>query len=81
VAVTDIDLDGTSRRPRQCGAWLQEQRLPGRHHRHTAVKTMGRKVVAEYGVIDILCNVAGAILHKMASDREPDAAVGRSSSS
>jgi 2-hydroxycyclohexanecarboxyl-CoA dehydrogenase len=65
VAVTDIDLDGTEK----TAAAVKEQGVKSIAFRaditdNAAVKAMVEKVMAEFGRIDILCNVAGAILHK-----------------
>jgi 2-hydroxycyclohexanecarboxyl-CoA dehydrogenase len=65
VAVTDIDLEGTQ----QTAAAVKESgcrsiALQADITDNAAVKAMVGKVVSEYGRIDILFNVAGAILHK-----------------
>jgi 3-oxoacyl-[acyl-carrier protein] reductase len=65
VAVTDIDLDGTEK----TAAAVKERgiktiALQADITDNAAVKAMVEKVVAGFGRIDILCNVAGAILHK-----------------
>jgi NAD(P)-dependent dehydrogenase (short-subunit alcohol dehydrogenase family) len=65
VAVTDVDLPGaelTAQEVREAGcrsfAAAADITDPA------AVQTMVAAVVAEYGRIDVLCNVAGAIIHK-----------------
>ena len=65
VAVTDIDLEGTKETAEAvkklgCKSIAVQADITD----NAAVKTMVGKVMAEYGRIDILCNVAGAILHK-----------------
>ena len=65
VAVTDVDLEGTEKtaeavRSLGCKSSAFQADITD----NVAVKAMVAKVVAEYGRIDILCNVAGAILHK-----------------
>lgn len=65
VAVTDIDLEGTQKtaeavRQLGCKSFAAGADITD----NAAVKAMVAKVVGEYGRIDILCNVAGAILHK-----------------
>jgi NAD(P)-dependent dehydrogenase (short-subunit alcohol dehydrogenase family) len=65
VAVTDIDLEGTQKtaeavRNLGCKSSAFQADITD----NAAVKAMVAKVAAEYGRIDILCNVAGAILHK-----------------
>jgi len=65
VAVTDIDLEGTQKTAEavaQLGC--KSSAFQADITDNAAVKAMVAKVVAEYGRIDILCNVAGAILHK-----------------
>lgn len=65
VAVTDVDLAGaekTSQAVRDAG--VRSIALQADISDNAAVKAMVGKVVAEYGRIDVLCNVAGAILHK-----------------
>jgi 3-oxoacyl-[acyl-carrier protein] reductase len=65
VAVVDVDLDGVERT-------AQAVRSAGAHSIAlaaditdvTAVNAMVANAATEYGRIDILCNVAGAILHK-----------------
>ncbi len=65
IALTDIDLEGTEQtaaavreRGCRCGAFGADVTD------NPAVTAMVAKVTAELGHIDILCNVAGAILHK-----------------
>jgi len=65
VAVTDVDLDGAQ----ETAAAVQEAggksiALQADIIDNASVEAMVGAVVAEYGRIDILCNVAGAILHK-----------------
>ncbi len=65
VAVTDIDLEGTEAtaeavRTLGCKSMAVQADITD----SAAVKAMVGKVMNEYGRIDILCNVAGAILHK-----------------
>lgn len=65
VAVTDIDLDGaekTAAAVRERGA--RSVALQADITDNAAVKAMVARAVAELGRLDILCNVAGAILHK-----------------
>lgn len=65
VAVTDIDLKGaqkTAEAVRSLGC--KSNAFQADITDNAAVKAMVDGVVAEYGCIDILCNVAGAILHK-----------------
>jgi NAD(P)-dependent dehydrogenase (short-subunit alcohol dehydrogenase family) len=65
VAVTDIDLEGTeatAEAVRMLGCKSVAVRADITDN--AAVKAMVAKVMNEYGRIDILCNVAGAILHK-----------------
>ncbi len=69
VAVTDIDLEGVERtaeavRELGCKSLAVQADITN----NAAVKAMVAEVIDEYGRIDILCNVAGAILHK---DRVP----------
>lgn len=65
VAVTDIDLESTEKtaaavRGLGCPAIALQADITD----NAGVKAMVGKVLQEYGRIDILCNVAGAILHK-----------------
>jgi 3-oxoacyl-[acyl-carrier protein] reductase len=65
VAVTDVDLEGTERtaaavKELGCRSIAVKADITN----HTEVKAMVKKVIDEYGKIDILCNVAGGILHK-----------------
>lgn len=65
VAVTDIDSEGTEQtaaavRRLGCKSIAVQADITD----NAAVKAMVGKVVEEFGRIDILCNVAGAILHK-----------------
>ncbi|HLA80692.1 MAG TPA: SDR family oxidoreductase [Thermoleophilia bacterium] len=65
VAVTDIDYDGaeeTAQAVRSAGS--RSLALHADITDNAAVKAMVGKVVEENGRIDILCNVAGAILHR-----------------
>ena len=65
VAVTDIDLEGaekTAAAVRELGCTSLSLRADVTDN--AAVKAMAARVVEEYGRVDILCNVAGAILHK-----------------
>ena len=64
VAVTDIDQEGselTAEAVRAVGC--RSLALQADISDNAAVKTMVDTVVEEYGRIDVLCNVAGAILH------------------
>jgi NAD(P)-dependent dehydrogenase (short-subunit alcohol dehydrogenase family) len=65
VAVSDIDLEGTEKTAaavREAGC--KSLALQADITDNAAVKAMVGRVAEEYGRIDILCNVAGAILHK-----------------
>jgi NAD(P)-dependent dehydrogenase (short-subunit alcohol dehydrogenase family) len=65
VAVTDIDLEGTEKTAaavREVGC--RSIGLQADITDNAGVKAMVAKVIDEYGRVDILCNVAGAILHK-----------------
>lgn len=65
VAVSDVDLEGTeltAEAVRRAGC--KSLAIGADITDSAAVKEMVGKAVAEYGRIDILCNVAGAILHK-----------------
>jgi 3-oxoacyl-[acyl-carrier protein] reductase len=65
VAVSDINLEDTEKTAaavREAGA--KSIALQADITDNAAVKAMVGKAIAEYGRIDILCNVAGAILHK-----------------
>jgi NAD(P)-dependent dehydrogenase (short-subunit alcohol dehydrogenase family) len=65
VAVTDINLEDvqkTAAAVKQLGCKSIAVKADITHH--DEVNAMVKKVTAEYGRIDILCNVAGAILHK-----------------
>jgi NAD(P)-dependent dehydrogenase (short-subunit alcohol dehydrogenase family) len=65
VAVTDLDPEGaekTAAAVRELGC--QSLAFGADITDHAAVKAMVGEVVKQYGRIDILCNVAGAILHK-----------------
>jgi NAD(P)-dependent dehydrogenase (short-subunit alcohol dehydrogenase family) len=65
VAVSDIDLEGTQKTAaavRESGC--RSIALRADITDSVAVRAMVGQVVEEYGRIDILCNVAGAILHK-----------------
>ena len=65
IAVTDIDLEGAIKTAEVIKK-LGRRSIAAKADitRKTEVAAMVRKVVEEYGKIDILCNVAGAILHK-----------------
>lgn len=64
VAVTDIDLAGTEKTAQAVrDAGCKSIALRADITDNAAVKAMVAEAVAEYGRIDILCNVAGAILH------------------
>lgn len=64
VAVTDIDLEGTEKTAQEVrSAGCRSLAFQADITDNAAVKAMVGKVVDEYGRIDILCNVAGAILH------------------
>jgi len=65
VAVTDIDLEGTQKtaaavRDLGCKSIALQADITD----NAAVKALVGRAIDEYGRIDILCNVAGAILHK-----------------
>jgi 3-oxoacyl-[acyl-carrier protein] reductase len=65
IAVTDINLEDaekTAEAVKQLGC--KSIALKADITNHTEVDAMVKKVLDEYGKIDILCNVAGAILHK-----------------
>ena len=65
VAVTDVDLgeaEKTAGAVRELG--LESIAVGADITNETEVKAMVKKVIEEYGKIDILCNVAGAILQK-----------------
>jgi len=65
VAVTDVNLDEvekTAQAVRDLGC--KSVALQADITDNAGVKSMVARAVAEYGRIDILCNVAGAILHK-----------------
>jgi 3-oxoacyl-[acyl-carrier protein] reductase len=65
VAVTDVDLTGaeqTAQAVRDAGC--RSSALQADITDNAAVKAMVEAFVKEYGRIDILCNVAGAIIHK-----------------
>jgi 3-oxoacyl-[acyl-carrier protein] reductase len=65
VAVTDIDLEGTEKTAQAVrNAGCRSVGLQADITDNTAVKAMVAKAVDELGRIDILCNVAGGILHK-----------------
>ena len=65
VAVTDIDLEGTeSTAAAVMGLGCKSIAIEADITDNTAVKAMVGKVLDKYGRIDILFNVAGAILHK-----------------
>ncbi len=64
VAVTDIDREGTEKTSQALrAAGCRSVALQADITDNAAVKAMVDKVVGEYGRIDVLCNVAGAILH------------------
>jgi len=65
VAVTDINLEDaekTAGAVKQLGC--SSIAVKADITNHAEVDAMVKKVIDEYGKIDILCNVAGAILHK-----------------
>lgn len=65
VAVTDInleDVEKTAEAVKQLGC--KSIAVKADITNAAEVKSMVKKVIDEYGRIDILCNVAGAILHK-----------------
>ena len=65
VAVTDINLDDaekTAGAVKQLGC--KSMAVKADITNQAEVNTMVKKVIDEYGRIDILCNVAGGILHK-----------------
>jgi NAD(P)-dependent dehydrogenase (short-subunit alcohol dehydrogenase family) len=65
VAVTDINLEDAEKTAiaiTQIGG--KSIAIKADITNHTEVNAMVKKVIDEYGKIDILCNVAGAILHK-----------------
>ncbi len=65
VAVTDIDMEGTEKTAQAVkDAGCRSIALQADITDNAAVKAMVGKAYEEYGRIDILCNVAGAILHK-----------------
>ncbi len=65
VAVTDIDLEGAEETAAAVAdLGCKSIALQADITDNGAVKAMVAKVVDEFGRIDILCNVAGAILHK-----------------
>jgi 2-hydroxycyclohexanecarboxyl-CoA dehydrogenase len=64
VAVTDRDLDGAEQTAEAVrGAGCHSAALAADITHNGAVKAMVEKVMDEYGRIDILCNVAGGLLH------------------
>jgi 2-hydroxycyclohexanecarboxyl-CoA dehydrogenase len=64
VAVSDIDYEGTEKTAQALrSAGCRSLALQVDITDNAAVKAMVGKVLEEYGRIDILCNVAGAILH------------------
>jgi NAD(P)-dependent dehydrogenase (short-subunit alcohol dehydrogenase family) len=65
VAVTDINLDDvkkTAAKVKKSGS--KSITIQADITKKAEVNAMVKKVVDEYGKIDVLCNVAGAILHK-----------------
>ncbi len=65
VAVTDVNLEDaekTAEAVKKLGC--QSIAVKADITIHTKVDTMVKKVIDEYGKIDILCNVAGGIMHK-----------------
>ena len=65
VAVTDINPDDVSKTAEAILALgAKSLAVKADITSRDEVETMVKKVAAEYGKIDILCNVAGAILHK-----------------
>ncbi len=64
VVVSDIDLEGTEKTAQAVrSAGCRSTALQADITDNAAVKAMVARAVEEYGRIDILCNVAGAILH------------------
>jgi NAD(P)-dependent dehydrogenase (short-subunit alcohol dehydrogenase family) len=65
VAVTDINLEDAAKTAEAVGRLgCRSSALRADITRADEVGTMVKKVTDDYGKIDILCNVAGAILHK-----------------
>jgi len=65
IAVTDIDLPGADKTAAAVRALGRRSLAAGADiSNKDQVAAMVQKVLAEFGHIDILCNVAGAILHK-----------------
>jgi len=65
VAVTDINLEDAEKTAAAVAkAGAKSIAFKADITDPAAVGAMVKKVIAEYGKIDILCNVAGAILHK-----------------
>jgi NAD(P)-dependent dehydrogenase (short-subunit alcohol dehydrogenase family) len=65
VAVTDVNLEDaekTAAAVKQTGC--KSIAVKADITNHTEVNAMVKKVIDEYGKIDILCNVAGGIIHK-----------------
>ncbi len=65
VAVTDVNLEDaekTAAAVKQIGC--KSIAVKADITNHTEVNAMVKKVIDEYGKIDILCNVAGGIIHK-----------------
>jgi NAD(P)-dependent dehydrogenase (short-subunit alcohol dehydrogenase family) len=65
VAVTDVDLEGAEKTAAAVGELgCRSLAVAADVTDNPAVKAMVAKVVSELGRIDILCNVAGGILHR-----------------
>jgi NAD(P)-dependent dehydrogenase (short-subunit alcohol dehydrogenase family) len=65
VAVTDINLDDAAKTAKAVESLGSRSVALGADvTSQTDVESMVKRVVAEYARVDILCNVAGAILHK-----------------
>jgi NAD(P)-dependent dehydrogenase (short-subunit alcohol dehydrogenase family) len=65
VAVTDVNLEDaqkTAEAVKQLGC--KSIAVKADITNHTEVRALVKKVIDEYGKIDILCNVAGGIIHK-----------------
>lgn len=65
IAVTDVNLkdaEKTAAAVKQLGS--KSIAIKADITNHTEVDAMVKKVIDEYGKIDILCNVAGGIIHK-----------------
>lgn len=65
IAVTDVNLEDaqkTAAAVKQLGS--KSISVKADITNHTEVDAMVKKVIEEYGKIDILCNIAGGIIHK-----------------